>query len=229
MCRGLAGRRPGTPPRRYRGRESSARAPPPPWGAPRSASHRSRPRRSRRDAPWTEHSDGADLVGPARTGAAELLGDVQRLLERGAIDHIETEQLLLGLGERTVDDHGRIAILPQRGGGRCWHQTCHRPEPTFPAELLLYDRELGHDGGVLFLGPGADGVFRMVAKDGVEHRLQVLPAKDEPHRARAYRPPEIIISLNYRQNRRLASPSPPPGGLRVLFGMRRSCSLRPGP
>jgi hypothetical protein len=41
-------------------------------------------------------------------------------------------------------------------------------------ELVLHDGELLHHGGVLFLGPGTDGVFIVVAKDGVKHAEKFL-------------------------------------------------------
>jgi hypothetical protein len=33
----------------------------------------------------------------------------------------------------------------------------------------MYDIELGHDGVVLFLGPGHDDVFVVVTEKGIEH------------------------------------------------------------
>ena len=41
-------------------------------------------------------------------------------------------------------------------------------------QLVLHGRQALHHGGVLFLGPGADHVFGVVAEDGVEHRDLVL-------------------------------------------------------
>src|SRR6202051_113280 len=90
-------------PRRWRDCGSNALARRPPGDAPRSARHRSRRYRSLRDAPRRKHADGADFVGAAGIGRAELARDVERLVEIPAVDDIEAEQLLLGLGIGPVE------------------------------------------------------------------------------------------------------------------------------
>src|SRR4051812_12430797 len=102
---------------RCRDRGNSAAARRAPGDAPRSAPRRSRRRRSWRDAPWCKISDRADLIGAAGIGVAELARDLDRVIEIFGVDHIEAEQLLLGLGERPVD-HQRRLILAQRGRRR---------------------------------------------------------------------------------------------------------------
>src|SRR5262249_46261622 len=106
--------------------------------------------------------------------------DLERLLERRAVDDIEAEQLLLGLSERPVDHQRRLPVLPDRGrdGGR--HEPGGRPELALLGEPLVHDIELGHDGVVLLLGPGIDDVFIVVAADGVEHSsLTLFPPQAE--------------------------------------------------
>src|SRR6202043_2582152 len=116
-----AGSRSERPPPRYRGRENSATRRQPPGDAPRSARRRSsRYRsRSRRCAAGREHADRADLIGAAGIGSSKVARDVERLVEILAIDEIEAEQLLLGLGIGAVDDQGRI-VLAQRSRRRRW-------------------------------------------------------------------------------------------------------------
>src|SRR6476659_1152100 len=131
--------------------------------------HRSRRGRSRPEAPRPEHAERSDLErtrGAAR--ARQLAGSLDRLIERRTIDDIEAEELLLGLGERAVD-HQRLTALPDGGRGGRRQQSGDWPQSALVGELLLHDRELGHDGVILLLGPGADDIFGIVAKDGVKH------------------------------------------------------------
>src|SRR6476619_4542515 len=90
--------RSGTPPRRCRDCGNSAIARRPPGDAPRSARRRSRRCRSRRNTPGIEHTDGANLVGAAGIGRAEIARNIERLVEVLAVDDVEAEQLLLGFG-----------------------------------------------------------------------------------------------------------------------------------
>ena len=129
-----SGRPPERPPRRCRDRGNSAAARRSPGAGLMSARPRSKPCHScskslmpvtmsspsqprsglrrravgggRRSRPVG--SDRTQLVGAARIGGGELLGRLQRLVEAGALDDIEAEQLLLGLGEGPVDDQRRV-------------------------------------------------------------------------------------------------------------------------
>ena len=127
-----------------------------------------------------ELADGADLVGAARIGPAEILGGLERLVEGGAVDDIEAQELLLGLGEGPVDHQRRLAVLAQRGGRGGGQEPGDGAEAALLGQLLLHHGELGHDGIVLGLGPGADDVFAVVAEDGVEHGgAFLLQSEDE--------------------------------------------------
>ncbi len=75
-----------------------------------------------------EEHDRTDLVGAARIGRGELTREPEGLIERLAIDDVEAEQLLLGLGKRAIDDEWRVLVLAQRRGRRRRHQPRHRPE-----------------------------------------------------------------------------------------------------
>src|SRR6185312_5837446 len=130
---------------------------------------RSRQGRSRLDAPRPEHAERPDLERSGRTARArQVAGSLERLVERRTVDDIEPKELLLGLGEGTVD-YQRLAAFSDGGRGGRRQQAGDRPEPALVGELLLHDRELGHDGVILLLAPGADHVFGIVAKDGVKH------------------------------------------------------------
>jgi hypothetical protein len=120
---------------------------------------------ARRHASWR-----ADLVSAARIGLSELARDVEDLVEVGAIDDIEAEQLLLGLGEGTVDHERRFAVLAQgrRRGRR--QEAGDRPELALACDLLVHDRELRHHGLVMLLRPGAGDLLVVIAEDGVLHR-----------------------------------------------------------
>ena len=61
--------------------------------------------------PGAEHADGADLIGAAGIGPAKLLRGLERFVEGGAVDDIEAQELLLGLGEGPVDDQRRLLFL----------------------------------------------------------------------------------------------------------------------
>ena len=94
---------------------------------------------------------------------------LERLLERRAVDDVEAEQLLLGLGERAVDDQRRSC--PCAAWSPRWSASGARPARACPAlaSRCCTTAQLGHDRVVLLLGPGADDVFVMVAEDGIEH------------------------------------------------------------
>ena len=76
--------------------------------------------------------DRADFVGAAGVRRDQLTRDVERFLEICHIDDEEAQQLLLGLGERTVD-HQRLALrLAERGGGGGRQQPQRGPELARP-------------------------------------------------------------------------------------------------
>src|SRR5260370_3268096 len=84
-------------------------------------------------SPRPELQDRADLVGAARIGAPELARGIEGVLERRAVDHEEAEELLLGFGERPVDDERRGAAPAPRGGGG---GAGTRPPPPHPPAPL---------------------------------------------------------------------------------------------
>ena len=83
-------------------------------------------------------ADGADLIGAAGIGLAEIARDVERLVEVLAVDDIEAEQLLLGFGKGAVQ-HQRRIVLAQRGRRRGRQQPRDRAEPALFGELVLHD------------------------------------------------------------------------------------------
>src|SRR5690606_35108003 len=102
------------PPCRDRG--NSAAALPPPAAGRRKGRYGAR--RYRSCAVLEEDGDGPDLVGTdARIGGREVAGNVQRLVERADIDHVEAEQLFLRLGKGTIDHDRLVAALAQRRRG----------------------------------------------------------------------------------------------------------------
>ena len=124
-----AGRPPETPPRPCRDRGNSAAAPPTAWGRAEvsAASIQARSVMSSRAPAWNSRPDASRRRRPG-LASRELARDVERFLERLAVDHVEAEQLLLGLGERPVEHHGGSLVLAQRRrrGGR--HQARDRAE-----------------------------------------------------------------------------------------------------
>src|SRR5207302_365329 len=94
------------------------------------------------------------------------------------VDDVKAEQLLLGLCKRPVDDQRRLMVLPDRRGGGRRHEADRRTELAILGKLLMDHIELGHDRFILFLAPGKDDVFVVVAEDGVEHGVSPVP-KDE--------------------------------------------------
>src|SRR5215467_8557571 len=118
-----------------------------------------------------------DLVSAERARSApQLHRGLDRLLQRRAVDDVEAQQLLLRLGEGSVD-YDRLLSLPNgdRGGRR--QQADRRPQPALLSQLLLDDVELGDRSVVLLFRPSADFVFGIVTKDGVEHGSSL--SKDE--------------------------------------------------
>src|SRR5262249_31796399 len=97
--------------------------------------------------------------------------DLERRLEIHAIDDIEAEELLLGLGERAVDHQGPVASLAQGGGGGGRQEAGDGAEAALLRPLLLGGDEPADDGVILLLAPGADDILLIVAKDRIEHRI----------------------------------------------------------
>ena len=63
-----------------------------------------------------------------------------------------------------------------RNGTSSNQHISHAAEQHAEAILSALDLlQLLHDRGVLFLGPGADGIFVVIAKDGVKHEGQASP------------------------------------------------------
>src|SRR5690606_37310350 len=91
------------------------------------------------------------------------------LVEILAIDHVESEQLLLGFCEWPIKHERRVLILTQRRRRRGRHQPRHRTELARGRQRFVHRLEARHDGGVLLLAPGADDVLGVVAKNGVLH------------------------------------------------------------
>ena len=56
-------------------------------------------------------------------------------IESVAIDDVEAEELLLGFGERAIDDE-RLAAVAQRGGGGRRHQAGDRAELALPRRAV---------------------------------------------------------------------------------------------
>ena len=128
--------------------------------------------------PGVNMADGTDLIGAAGIGRAEIARDVERRVEVLAVDEVEAEQLFLGFGIGAVE-HQRRIVLAQRGRRRRRQQPRDRAEPALLGEFVLHDGEFLHDRGVLFLGPGTDGVFVVIAKDGVKHESWHLRCLDD--------------------------------------------------
>src|SRR5262249_25663887 len=104
----------------------------------------------------------------ARFLAAELTCSLDGLFERRAIDDVEAQQLLLGLGKGTIDDQ-RLAARPDRGRRRRRHQASNRPKLSLALQLLRHHGALGQNRIVLFFGPAADHRLVVIAEDCVEH------------------------------------------------------------
>src|SRR5258705_12598991 len=98
---------PGKPPRHRRACRSSEGARPPREAAPLVAPRRARRCRCPRSpgrGPQGERAQRANLVRTGRAAASrEVLGKLDRLVERIAVDDVEPEQLLLGFGEGPID------------------------------------------------------------------------------------------------------------------------------
>ncbi len=126
----------------------------------------SRPFRQRR--PGEVERNRPYLIDRRRIDSAQVAGRLDDFLEGRAIHDIDPQQLLLGLGERAVDDHA--GPLPSQR-----HRTLRRPQPRggaealFPNEAIIDLEKLGHQCGILFLGPGFDHSLLVICQDGVVH------------------------------------------------------------
>ena len=112
--------------------------------------------------------DRADLIGAAGVGLGRGRGRPPAPRRGVAVDDVEAQQLLLGLGEGAVDHQRRVAALAQGGGGGGGQQAGDRPQPALLLGSLScdFDPDGLHGLVVILLGPGADGVFGIVAKEG---------------------------------------------------------------
>src|SRR5690349_3652814 len=127
---------PGRLPRRGRDRGNTARARPPPADAPHATQPRSTPCRSRRRTfaglrfgglrAGREIADGPDLERTVLV-LAKVTRRLDGFVEVLAIDQVEAQKLLLGLGERAVDDKS-FAAVAHGGGGGGRHQARDGPE-----------------------------------------------------------------------------------------------------
>src|SRR5258706_3034370 len=89
------------------------------------------------------------------------------LVHARALDEIQAEQLLLGLGERAVEHVGGGGAdgLGVAGG----HQSEARPERALGDQRVVHDLERAHELVVALLVERAGGGLVAVAEDGVEH------------------------------------------------------------
>ena len=68
-----------------------------------------------------EHEQGADLEGAGRArGGGQILGDGVGVIEVVAVDDVEAEKLLLGLGEGAVGVADLALAQSNGGGGSRW-------------------------------------------------------------------------------------------------------------
>src|SRR5262249_32099672 len=145
---------PETPPRRDRGCGNSATARRRPGDGPTSVPRRSRPCRSCAQGSRAEELQRTNLIGAgARVHGSELARRLDRGVERGAIDDEEAEELLLGFGERAVDDERLLAAPAQRRRRRRRQEARDRTEPPLFGPLLLHRAHLRHHTVVLLLAP----------------------------------------------------------------------------
>ena len=107
-----------------------------------------------RQLPAVEQLERPDLEAPPVSSRPICARDVDRLVEGRAVDDVEAEQLLLGLGEGAVDDE-RLASRADGGRRRRRHQAHRRAELAVGPQLVGHHRALGEDRVVLLLGPGS--------------------------------------------------------------------------
>jgi hypothetical protein len=118
----------------------------------------------------TIEQDRADLVHGTGIDLAQLACGRDGGIAIGAVDDVESQQLLLGFGEGTVG-HQTVARTAQHAG------FFRRPQPRRRADLfILVDPlvdpfQIEHQGGILLRRPGSDFVFDVVGQDRVEHGL----------------------------------------------------------
>src|SRR3712207_5650858 len=97
----------GTLPPPYRGLGNSAAAHSSPGAARPSAPHESKQCPSSGAAPGIEERQRSDFErSRGAAGPCEIARGFDRLIEGRALDHIEAKELLLGLGERPVENEG---------------------------------------------------------------------------------------------------------------------------
>ena len=99
---------------------------------------------------------------------SDLLAFDNVWLEYG--EKIVLERVNLGIAERSF-----VSIVGPSGSGKSSFLRLALGQETPSRGHILLDGKLLHDLGVLFLGPGTEGVFIVIAKDGVKHGGQASP------------------------------------------------------
>ena len=122
----------------------------------------------KRDAGKIE-GEGTDFIDRGGIGLAQLARGLDGGCFGGAVDDIETEQLLLRFCKRSVDHERRVAVLAQGRGRRGRQEPGDRPELALTIELFHDGPKLGHDGIIVLLAPGTGHLFIVVAENGIEH------------------------------------------------------------
>src|SRR5690348_15549584 len=124
---------------------------------------------SRRRTRWVIDGDWPDLIRAAGVvRSRELARRVERVLEIATLHDVEAQQLLLRFCERAVDHNVLTPLAKRRRRGRR-HEARDWTEPALLGEPLAHRCKAAEDCIVLLLGPAADDVFRVIAKDGVQH------------------------------------------------------------
>ena len=113
---------------------------------------------------------GADLVDRRRIDPAQVARDVEGGVLARAVDHVEPQQLLLGLGKRPVEHHAGARAAQGAGlGGTA--QPRRRAEQFVRVEPVMDGEQVGHQRRVLLRRPGHDLGFDVIGQNGVEHRF----------------------------------------------------------
>lgn len=85
-----------------------------------------------------EYGDRPYLVGADGIYFAEAPSNRQGVFQRRAVDDVESEKLFFRLGERPVQDHGRVGVFAKGGRCRRGKETCDGTEPTLAVMVYVH-------------------------------------------------------------------------------------------
>src|SRR5215212_5583736 len=116
----------------------------------------------------TINRDGADFIHCGRIGLTQVARGSDCSFAIGAVDDVESQELFLALGERTIGHHA-VTWTAQHAGSLRRAKPRRRPEATLAREAVVHLVQLEHQRRIRLRRPGGDFLFDVIGQDGIPH------------------------------------------------------------